>query len=477
VKRRAKIIATIGPATRSKAQLQKLVEAGVDVARINMSHGNHTDHEHVIHSLREISQQSGKAVGIILDLQGPKIRTGDVLENQPIQLVPGKKLSLSTQPTLGTATQIHIDLSNLSVDLQVDDSILVDDGRIELKVTSILENSIETEVVTGGLLGSRKGVNFPGVNLTAPGLTEKDKQDLAFGLALSVDAIALSFVRQAGNILELKETIKEMRPQDSQPLIIAKLERPEALEHLDELIHQSDGIMVARGDLGVEISPEKVPSIQKQIIQKASQGRKIVITATQMLESMLNSPRPTRAEASDVANAIFDGSDALMLSGETAIGKYPIKTVQTMNRIMIDAEAHTEEWGRPNHQNKKTFVEDAVATTQAACELAEKRGARAIAVFTRSGKSAQFMANTRPCVPILAFTPEEKTYYQLSLLWGVEPHLVPFSNSVEEMIKHVEVALVSSEKVAPGQQVILVASLPIGAMGPANFALIHSIQS
>jgi len=476
VKRRAKIIATIGPSTHTKDQLRKLVDAGMDVARLNMSHGTHDDHERVFLDLRKISKQVGKAVGTLLDLQGPKIRTGDLVDNHPVQLIPGAKLILTPEPILSTPTHIHVDLSNLSVDFQSGDSILIDDGRMELRVTDVQGDTIETEVVTGGSLGAHKGVNFPGVALSAPGLTQKDKQDLTFGLDLGVDAIALSFVRRAKNILELKDTIEEIGSEPERFPLIAKLERPEALDHLDEIVDHADGIMVARGDLGVELSPEKVPSIQKRIIQKAMRERKIVITATQMLETMLNSPRPTRAEASDIANAIFDGSDALMLSGETAIGNYPIKAVQTMNRIILDAEAHTEEWGHPHRRHDKGIIEDAVATTLAACELAEKRDARAIAVFTRSGRSAQYMANARPCVPILAFTPEERTYYQLSLLWGVEPHLVPLSNSVEEMIKHVEIALLTTERIPRGQQVILVASLPIGAMGPANFTLIHTIN-
>jgi pyruvate kinase len=476
MRRRAKIIATIGPSTQSEAQLQKLVDAGMDVARINMSHGTPDDHAQVIQRLRQISNQANKALGILLDLQGPKIRTGDMLDHQPIQLHPGRQLILTSEPIPGTPAMIYVDFSNLSVEFQEGDPILIDDGQIELRVTDVGEDTITTEVVTGGPVGDKKGVNIPGVKLSAPGLTEKDKQDLAFGLDLDVDAIALSFVRRAENIHELRDLIETSGSNHKHLPLIAKLERPEALDHLEEIVDLADGIMVARGDLGVEISPEKVPSIQKRIIDKAIQGRKIVITATQMLESMLDAPRPTRAEASDIANAIFDGSDALMLSGETAIGKYPIRAVQTMNRIIVDAEAHREEWGHPSHRSDKGIAEDAVATSLAASQLAEKRDATAIAVFTRSGKSAQYMANARPCVPILGFTPEEKTYHQLSLLWGVEPHLVPLSNSVEEMIQHVEMALISSERVSRGQQVILVASLPIGAMGPANFALIHTLR-
>jgi pyruvate kinase len=364
----------------------------------------------------------------------------------------------------------------LANDLEKGNTILIDDGQIELRVIAVRGEQIETEIITGGILGSRKGVNIPGVALSAPALTSKDKDDLAFGINLGVDAIALSFVRRASNITELVRTLEEIDPGMDVPPIIAKLERPEAIDYLEEIIDHADGIMVARGDLGVEVSPEKVPSLQKQIIQHTINKRKIVITATQMLESMIRNSRPTRAEASDVANAIFDGSDALMLSGETAIGEYPIRTVKTMDRIIVDAESHMMEWGRQKPLHKTKISDDAIATTQAACELADNRNAQAIAVFTRSGRTARFMANARPKVPILAFTPEQVTYHQLAFLWGVEPHLVPMSYSVEEMIQHVETALITSGQFPRGEQVVLVASLPIGAMGPANFTLLHTIK-
>jgi pyruvate kinase len=476
MRRRAKIIATIGPATESNEKIFELIEAGMDVARINMSHGTQEKHAKVIQDLRTTSKNLNKSIGILLDLRGPKIRTGDTIDGMPIQIKAGAKLTLTSEPVVSSPSRIHVNHSYLAKDLQKSNTVLIDDGRIELKVTKVSEVEIETEVINGGLLGSKKGVNFPGVSLSAPALTQKDLQDLDFGLNLGVDAVALSFVRHPSNIKSLRQAISDISPERETTSVIAKLERPEALEYLLEILDQADGVMVARGDLGVEVSPEKVPSLQKQIIQQAINKRKIVITATQMLESMIHNPRPTRAESSDVANAIFDGSDALMLSGETAIGEYPIQTVRTMERIILDAESHTQEWGLQTPLLETETKDDAIATTHAARELAEDRKAQAIAVFTRSGRTARYMANARPRVPILAFTPEEETYHQMAFLWGVEPHLVSMAHSVEEMIQRVEKALISSDQINRDEQVVIVASLPIGAMGPANFTLLHTIK-
>lgn len=476
MRRRAKIVATIGPATNSMVQLRNLVEAGMDVARLNMSHGTQEEHARTFRDVRLISQQVEKSIGLLLDLCGPKIRTGETIDGMPIQIKSGTRLILTSKSILGYSSRIHVNHSYLSEDLHTGDRVLIDDGRIELRVSKIQDEEIETEVINGGMLGPKKGVNFPGVTLSAPSLTDKDRYDLTFGLELGVDAIALSFVRNPSNIETLKQTILDIDPNKETIPIIAKLERPEALNHLDAILEQADGVMVARGDLGVEVSPEKVPSIQKEIIQKAINKRKIVITATQMLESMIQNPRPTRAEASDVANAIFDGSDAVMLSGETAIGQYPIEVVKTMERIIVDAESHASEWGLQRSTDTTEINEDAIATTLAARELAQDRKVQAIAVFTRSGRTARFMSNARPGVPILAFTPEEVTYHQLAFLWGVQPQWVPMSHSVEEMIEHVERVLISSGQIPRGEQVVLVASLPIGAMGPANFTLLHTIH-
>lgn len=475
MKRRAKIVATIGPASYSSVVLKNLLSAGMDVARFNMSHGSYEEHEEAYTHLRRISRELKKPLAILLDLQGPKIRTGVIAGSREIELSTGTRVHLTNQKSETSPQRIYINYPYLLRDLSVGDRILLDDGKIELKAQAKSEDELEAEVIHGGSLGSHKGVNIPQIPLSISGITEKDRQDLAFGIELGVDAVALSFVRRASDVLELRQAIDCLGPQCEHIPIIAKLERPEAVEHLEEILDHADGVMVARGDLGVEVSPEKVPSIQKEIIRRANIRRKLVITATQMLESMIHNPRPTRAESSDVANAIFDGSDALMLSGETAIGEFPIQSVQTMERIILDAEAHASQWGLQMHKNAMGLSEDAVATTLAAKELAEDRGVKAISVFTRSGRTACYMANTRPSVPILAFTPEEHTFCQMALLWGVEPHLVPMANSVEQMIAHVEGALRAEEKVTRGQQVVLVASLPIGAMGPANFTLLHTI--
>jgi pyruvate kinase len=335
---------------------------------------------------------------------------------------------------------------------------------------------METEVIVGGPLGSNKGINLPGVNLSSPALTPKDRIDLAFGLEQGVDAVAMSYVRMADDLIDLRNAIVAYDPDFRSLPIIAKLERPGAVERLDAILDVCDGVMVARGDLGVEVSPERVPSLQKHIIQRANIEMKTVITATQMLETMINHPHPTRAEASDVANAVFDGSDALMLSGETAIGKYPTKSVETMNRIILDAEKHSPKWGYRLKDEIVTTTDDAVATTHAARSLAHDRNVTAIAVFTRSGRTARLMSKARPRVPIIAFTPEQTTYHLMALLWGVIPNLIPMAHSVEEMIERVREACLASGIVRPSQQVVMVASLPIGAMGPPNFTLLHTIE-
>lgn len=474
--RRSKIIATIGPATESKAALAQLMQAGMDVARLNFSHGDHEQHRKVIQNIRELSDELNQPIGILMDLQGPKIRTGRIAGKKPIVLSPGMDLVLTNQPALCTSNCVVVNYPHLTRDLHQDDRILLDDGRMELKVLDTLPEDIRVRVVVGGLLTSNKGVHFPGVKLSMSLLSEKDHRDLAFGIRQGVDAIAMSFVRHAEDMQELRQAVQACCPTCAHIPLIAKLERPEAVDNLDEILEEAHGVMVARGDLGIEVSPERVPSIQKNIIQKANERRRMVITATQMLESMIRDPRPTRAEASDVANAVFDGSDALMLSGETAIGNYPIECVQTMDRIIQDAEVHRTRWGLRFDQTTPLTDDDAIATTHAAKELAYDRGVEAIAVFTRSGRTALLMSKTRPHVPILAFTPDKDTYQQLPMFWGVEPHLVPMSSSVEEMIMQVENALVRKGNLRAGHQVVLIASLPLGAMGPANFSLLHTIQ-
>ncbi|MGD2058024.1 MAG: pyruvate kinase [Anaerolineales bacterium] len=475
--RKAKIIATIGPSSSERETLSELIDAGMDVARLNFSHGTHDDYAKIIRTLRELGHEKRKPLAILQDLQGPKLRTGETENGQPVLLTAGNQVTLTTKESTTTNKRIFVDYEPLTQDVKPGDRILLDDGSIELKVIEARPDEVQASIIVGGILGPRKGINLPGVDLSAPSMTEKDFEDLAFGIEHGVDAVALSFVRKSADIQTLQEGIDRLLNEARKPLVIAKLERPEAIENLEGILDRVDGVMVARGDLGVEVSPERVPSIQKKIIYLASERQRFVITATQMLESMIHNARPTRAEASDVANAVFDGSDVLMLSGETAVGDYPIQSVQTMTRIIMDAEAHSSEWG---HQHKNGAVkteDDAVAVTHAARSLAHDRSVSAISVFTRSGRTGRLMSIARPQVPILAFTPEEKTYHQLAFCWGVLPHLVEMSSTVEEMIEHVQRACLESEFILPGEQVVMVASLPVGEMGPPNFALLQTVRS
>jgi pyruvate kinase len=474
--RRAKIVATIGPVSIGVECLKHLAEAGMDVARLNFSHGDHEFHAETIRQLRQVSEETGKAIAILQDLSGPKLRTGKLENDEPVRLEAGNKLTLTTHPVIGTKDRIFVDYAALPADVKPGDHILLDDGSIELSVLKTTENEVQTEIVNGGILGNHKGINLPGVVLSAPALSKQDLDDLAFGIDQGVDAVALSFVRRAEDIHTLRGAIAACCSERQDLPIIAKLERPEAVARLDPILEATDGVMVARGDLGVEVAPERVPSIQKEIIQRANEEHRIVITATQMLESMMENPHPTRAEASDVANAVFDGSDALMLSGETAVGKYPIKAVETMARIILDAEAHMSKWGQDFYNSTLETDDDAVATTHAARMLAHDRDVAAIAVFTRSGRTAKLMSSVRPRVPIWAFTPDSTTYQRMALLWGVQPFLMPMANSVEEMIEHVRTSSLASGLTKPGDQVVLVASFPIGAMGIPNFTLLHRVE-
>ncbi len=473
--RRAKIVATLGPASRAFDKVLELAESGMDVARLNFSHGSRETHLKSIQHIRRASQETGKSIAIMQDLRGPKLRTGKLADSKSINLVAGKQVTLTPEPIPGTAARIHVDYKSLAQDVSRGDQILIDDGKLELTVERTEENQVVASVVVGGVLGENKGINLPGVSLTAPALTRKDLADLSFGLDQDVDLIAMSFVRHEDNIQSLRNEVRKRTPEDHQVPIIAKLEQWQALERLEAIIDSADGIMVARGDLGVEVSPERVPSLQKQIIAASNARQKPVVTATQMLESMMHNVRPSRAEASDIANAVFDGSDALMLSGETAIGDHPANVVRTMHRIILDAEKNALRWGYKHLLGESFTDDDALATAQAARHLAHDREAQAIAVFTRSGRTAELVSSVRPKMPILAFTPEQSTYRRLALAWGVFPHLIPMATNVEEMLALVEAALVSTMGLVAGQQFVLVASLPIGAMGPANFSYLHTV--
>ena len=495
----AKIVATIGPASQDEETIRELLRAGMNVARLNFSHGSHADHAAVLKRLRHAAAELGRPVCVLQDLQGPKIRTGD-LKGGKIEIRAGQVLVLTTGPGPYAADEVPVDFPELPASVRPGGRILLDDGNLELAVLEVEAQHVRVSVVVGGTLKSNKGINLPGAQINISAMTEKDEIDLAFGLEQGVDAVALSFVRSQEDILYLRRKIAALAPEQIHLPIIAKLERPEALDNLEAIVHAADGVMVARGDLGVEMLPEEVPIAQKQIIACANRHGKLVITATQMLDSMIHNPRPTRAEASDVANAILDGSDAVMLSGETAAGAYPLEAVRMMDAIVRQAEAHLAEWGHwrgpalpdagqaaggdagqaaggevGQAARDEAGQDDSFFMTLAARELAHDRNVAAIAAFTKSGRTALLMSKTRPGVPILAFTPEPVTYARMEMYWGVVPHLVPHAATIEAMLADVEAAMMLSGTVQPGQQVVLICGFPVEAVRQTNLALLHTV--
>ncbi|HEX9188593.1 MAG TPA: pyruvate kinase, partial [Vicinamibacteria bacterium] len=424
--RRTKIVATVGPASRRPETLERLIQAGVNVFRLNFSHGTHDEHLEVIRSVREIAARLHRPIALLQDLSGPKIRTGKVKDGE-VQLVKGARLAITTDTSVeGTAELISTTYELLPRDVTAGDQILLDDGNLELRVTGIADGRVQCEVVDGGTLRSNKGMNLPGVMLSTPALTEKDRRDLVFGVQHRVDYVAMSFVRRAEDVLEAKSLVKAMG--EATP-VIAKIEKPQAVENLEAILAASDGVMVARGDLGVEIGTEDVPIVQKRIIAAANAAGRVVITATQMLESMIENPRPTRAEASDVANAILDGTDAVMLSGESAVGKYPVETVETMARIADYTEEHGMGSIRPRRADaRRTDVPPGPpgpgtpttrSLTRAASSVAEELGCKLIVAFTESGITARLVSSHRPRVPVVAVTHDDRVYRRLALWWGV----------------------------------------------------------
>lgn len=475
--RKAKIVATVGPASQNEDILEHLILAGMNVARMNFSHGTHEQHAARIRLIRKVSEKLGVPVGILQDLQGPKIRVGEL--ESILQLSEGEQVYLfatGTTPPENGGQKIPVDFRQLFDSVRTSDQLLLDDGRLTLEVVSVKDrNALTAKVIVGGPLSSHKGINLPGVRLRIAGFTEKDEADLAFGISQNVDAVAISFVRTADDVKKVRYAIDRLASDGKhKPMLIAKLEKPEALDNLDAILEVVDGVMVARGDLGVELPPERVPAWQKRIIRTANARAKLVITATQMLESMISNPLPTRAEASDVANAIFDGTDAVMLSAETASGKYPVESVQMMDRIVREAESHFLEWGMEQSVNGFEHS-DAASMARAAQALADDKNVTAVACFTTQGQTAWLMSKIRPRVPILAFTPNESAYRRLTFLWGVRPQLVPFANSLEEMLDHVDSALIRSDVVHAGEQVVLVCGFPVGALRPPNMALLHTV--
>ena len=474
--RKAKIVATIGPASQGEKVLEQLVLAGMNVARLNFSHGTHEQHSARIALIRRVSEKAGVPIGVLQDLQGPKIRVGELPD--VIQLAEGEIVTLyvtGTTPPASGGKNIPVDFRQLFDSVQTSDRLLLDDGRLSLEILSVNEGGVLTaKVIVGGPLSSHNGINLPGVRLRIAGFTEKDEADLAFGISHDVDAVAISFVRTAEDIRKVRYAMDRLSQGKRVPLLIAKLEKPEALENLDAILELVDGVMVARGDLGVELPPERVPALQKHIIRTANARAKLVITATQMLESMITNPLPTRAEASDVANAVFDGTDAVMLSAESASGKYPVESVQMMDRIVREAESHFMEWG--TEQSVGGFEHsDAASMARAAQALANDRNVTAVACFTKQGQTAWLMSKIRPRVPIMAFTPNPGTYRRMAFMWGVRPKQVEFVKTLEEMLAHVDAALMRSEVVRHGDQVVLVCGFPVGAIRPPNMALLHTV--
>jgi pyruvate kinase len=473
MKRRGKIVATIGPASQNKEILMDLVTAGVKVVRLNFSHGNYNDFKQIIKNIREIEDQKGKPVGILGDLQGPRIRTGDLGKNG-VFLQSGQKVTITTKSKPDDG-EIPINFPDLPNVLKPDSRILLDNGELEIRVEKILKKKIHGIVVMGGQLKSNKGINLPGADLDIPAFTKKDKGDLAFGIKQGLDFIAVSFVHSAQDIIQVRAAIIDIDPKKKNTPIIAKMERPEALNNLEEIIECADGVMVARGDLGVEISPEIVPIAQKRIIEVANRCGKIVITATQMLESMIHHPRPSRAEATDVANAIFDGTDALMLSGETAIGEFPIRVVEMMDTIILKSEENLQNWGRWQGTPHEITADDATSITMAARELANDRSVEAIVVFTETGRTARLMSKASPKAPIIGFTPNERTYRRMTLFRGVFPHRIPFAQTMEEMLGHVNMAMKEVTPIKFGQQVVVITGFPVGEKRPPNLALLYTL--
>jgi pyruvate kinase len=466
--RRAKIVCTLGPATSSEEGVRSLVDAGMDVARLNLSHGDYADHEKVYERVRKASDDSKRAIGVLVDLQGPKIRLGRVAAG-PVTVTRGDELVITTEDVPGDEHVVSTTYAGLPGDVRPGDRLLIDDGKVSLECLRVEGPRVVTRVVEGGKVSDNKGINLPGVAVSVPALSEKDVEDLRWALHLQADLIALSFVRSAADIVDVHRIMDE---EGVRLPVLAKIEKPQAVEELSGIVDAFDGIMVARGDLGVELPLEDVPLVQTRAISLARRAAKPVIVATQMLESMIESSRPTRAEASDVANAVIDGTDALMLSGETSVGKHPFVTVETMARIIAKMEDNAlgdipPLTGRPRTKGG--------AITRAATEVGELLGARYLVAFTQSGDSARRMSRLRSPIPLLAFTPVQAVRSQLSLSWGVETFLTPFVKHTDDMVLQVDQALLGENRARRGDLIVIVAGSPPGIAGSTNALRVHRV--
>ena len=471
IMRNTKIVSTLGPASDSVETIGALLDAGTGVVRLNFSHGNHEQHAQTIECVRAAAKSRRRLIPIIADLQGPKIRTGPIGGGEAIEAVAGHTLRLTSRPA-GDAESISIDYPFLSKDVQPDNAILIDDGTIELRVRKIEGADVLTEVITGGSILPRKGVNIPGAPLQLPSLTDKDKRDLDFALARGADYVALSFVRSGQDVQALRDIVDKA---GAHAHVIAKLEKPQALDHLKEILGISDGVMVARGDLGVELSPWQVPIEQKRIINEAARARKPVITATQMLQSMVGHPSPTRAEASDVANAVFDGSDALMLSGETAVGRYPVESVQMMARIIESAEASRGEFTVRPAAMEDSHGDLSAAVAHSASELAAGLGAKYIVVYSESGYTARLVSKHRPQCPILGLSRHEHVCRKMKLLWGVRSKILPQVDDLDALVAAADALMLELGWVERGDLICVVAGTPFYVPGKTDLIKLHHI--
>ena len=470
--RRAKIVATLGPSCSTAETFRELVRAGLDVARLNFSHGSHEQKAELIAMVRKVAKEEGKPVCILADLQGPKIRTGRLVAGKPVLLEAGKLLTITPENIEGTAERVGTVFTTLAENLEKGSRILLSDGLIELTVERIEGEDVVCRIVNGGMLGEKKGINLPGIPVKVPSLTEKDEEDLIFAIGQGVDTVAVSFVRTAADVRHVKERLRAL---ESDAWVIAKLEKPQAIEHLDSILEVADGIMVARGDLGVEVPPEKVPAIQKHIIKRAAEFRKPVITATQMLESMIENPRPTRAEASDVANAIYDGSDGVMLSGETAAGKYPVEAIAMMASIVVETERQMRmDPVPPVRMRGKAKLSVAETICECMAHSAEDLDLAAIAIFTESGSTVRLLSKYRPEPPIYALSPYEKVIHRAMLLWGTYPILCERFSDTDKLVEMAEQILQQRGFVQERQVVGIVAGTRTKS-GATNFLRLHMV--
>ncbi len=466
--RRAKIVCTIGPATESPEQVQALVDAGMDVARLNRSHGDTEVHKRVYDNVRAAAKASGRSVAVLVDLQGPKIRLGRFIEGKH-DLAVGDVFTITTDDVEGTKERVSTTFKGLPGDVKPGDPILIDDGKVLVRVTAVEGNDVVTRVEVPGPVSNNKGLNLPGVAVSVPAMSDKDEEDLRWALNVGADLIALSFVRTAADYDDVRRIMEE---EGRVVPVIAKIEKPQAVENLTEIVQAFDGIMVARGDLGVELPLEQVPLVQKRAVELARRNAKPVIVATQVLESMITSPRPTRAEASDCANAVLDGADAVMLSGETSVGDFPIEAVRTMARIIES----TEELGRERIAPLGSVPSTrGGAITRAAAEIGERIGVKYLVTFTQSGDSARRMSRLRSPIPLLAFTPVEDVRNRLSLSWGVQTYQVPSVESTDSMVSQVDHTLRANGLAEVGDYVVVVAGTPVGVVGSTNTVVVHKI--